>query len=122
MPAELAADLVERPPHRLAVLGPREVGRRLVAERRQLAGLRGPLRPGPSRPGQHGSDLLGVAQQVVDARVRGRTQLEERLVRRVLQQPAHQVGHARQQGAVGSVDAHPVAAVHQRPWMASPMP
>ena len=43
----------------------------------------------------------------------GEARLQERLVRRVLQQPAHQVGHARQHGAVGRVDPHAMAAVDQ---------
>ena len=43
----------------------------------------------------------------------GETRLQERFVRRILEQPAHQVGHARQHRAVGRVDPHAVAAVDQ---------
>ena len=43
----------------------------------------------------------------------GEARLQERLVRRVLEQPPHQVGHARQHGAVGGVDPHAMAAVDQ---------
>ena len=99
----------------VAVLGPREVGRRLVAKRRQLAEPPSTAIPvlRPSRPRQHGSDLLGVAQQVFDPGRRGEARLQERLVRRVFEQPPHQVGHARQDGAIGRIDPHAMAAVDQ---------
>ena len=77
------------------------------------AGARALTGDRPPCPAHHGSNLLGIAQQVLDLRVLGETRFQERLVGRVLQQPAHQVSHAWQHGSIGRVNPDPVAAGDQ---------
>ena len=57
--------------------------------------------------------LLRIHQQLLLGHVLAEAGPQERFVGRVLQQPPHQVRHARQQLAVGRVDADPLAHPHQ---------
>ena len=119
----LLPDVLDGPGHRLAILGPaKSVTGSLrnggsSAASRAASGLR------PSGPA---STWLRSPRGCAAGRRSGACSVEaglqERLVRRVLQQPAHQVGHARQHRAVGRVDPDAVAAGDQGSWITSPMP
>ena len=86
-----------------------EVAERLIPKRRQWAdSRRRGSGLGSEVPQPHGANLLGIAQQVVDPGVSRETRLQERLVRRVFEQPADEVGHPRQQRAIRRVDPDPV--------------
>jgi len=66
--------------------------------------------PGRRRDG----DTLRIRQQRLGRFVLGEAAPQERLVGRVLEQPAHEVCHARDQLAERHVDAHALAALGQR--------
>ena len=102
------------PVMRLAILGDGKVGHRLVAERQRGCSARGSDR-GVVRLVRvnMAPTSSGLRSRFSISRVLGQTRLQERLVGRVFQQPAHQVSHAWQHGAIGGVNPDPVAAGDQ---------
>ena len=106
-----------RPPPRPWPRAPRPDATRTPARVGTATGRRGRSRAGARRAGwpPAGASTTGGGQQLVECAALGEAVAHERLVRGVLQQPTHQVRHARHQLADGRVDPQPQPeAAHRR--------
>ncbi len=108
--AEMFADLGDAGGEGFANRAAREVRRRFVDKRRDPRRCALLVLVCPRRRG----GLFGrVLQEGIDVRFLDEALAQERLVGGVLQQAAHQVGHAGDHLAVGAVEAHPPGDLEQ---------